>query len=620
MAAGLDAMQLYILFISLASLCHWLHCVQLKHLSEHPNLPKDLLLQLIERIRLERDYDTIVIYGSEPCVFHELLPQLGQPTVLLSQGSSWEDWSFSSESLLLICNSNAEQERNRRTLLKLQQARRLVYLEAGKKPTEVCGAYFEREQVNVAMVDAVGNLYSCRCFQQVNYIQLALNLTTESTALMNLNSDFDKESDSNSNLHYDAIYVEQFANMRGLPIRAEPDQEGPRAFVYHNPSTGGYEIKGFLSNLITSFAERVNATVKLRDDIGLGQKMHFNNIMQLVRLNQLDIAATLATTMDFGRNDYLTYPYIHSSYCFMIPVPAQLDYKEIYTIIVQPLVAGVLIILFLIFSLLYIYSQDLNWRRCSLIEMLLNDRCLRGLLGHAFPMPAQPSRHLKAICMLICFASIMTTTMYESYLQAYYTHPPHEMMLRSFEDILTSRYKIAVERERAIHWVFENFNLTTTNAHRVLLFDDWQELIRLRETFNDSFIYPVTDLRWLSLQEEQKYFRGPVFYYSEDVCIKRFILLALPVRLHLPYLQLFERHILAMQEFGLLQFWMSNSFNEMVRLKVDSRNDYSHPEEPEDKLYIRDLTNILIFYLAAHLLACICFVLELCWARIFGIK
>ncbi|XP_030246705.1 uncharacterized protein LOC115565639, partial [Drosophila navojoa] len=280
---------------------------------------------------------------------HELLPQLGLPTVLLSQGSSWEEWSFSSESLLLICSSNAEQEQNPRTLLKLQEARRLVYLEAGKQPTEVCEAYFEREQVNVAMVDAVGNLYSCRCFQQENYIQLNL-------------------SDSYP------IYVQQFANMQGSAIRTEPDQLGPRAFVYKNPSTGQYEIKGFVSNLITSFAERVNATLKLRDDVD--QKIHLKNIFQRVLYNELDIAAMLATTVEFENYDYLSYPYIHSSYCFMIPVPPRLDYKEIYMMIVHPLVTGVLIVFFLIFSLLLIYSQELNWRRFSLIDMLLNDRCL----------------------------------------------------------------------------------------------------------------------------------------------------------------------------------------------------------------------------------------------------
>ncbi|XP_017872933.1 PREDICTED: uncharacterized protein LOC108620536, partial [Drosophila arizonae] len=557
--------------------------IELDELDKDEN--SGLLLHLIRRIRLERDCDTIVIYGSEPCVFHELLPQLELPTVLLSQGSNWEDWSFSSESLLLICNSNAEQERNRRTLLKLQQARRLVYLEAGKKPTEVCEAYFERELVNVAMVDALGNLYSCRCFQQENYVQLALNLSnsyqTESTALVNLNFDFDKESDSHS--HYDSIYVEQFANMQGSLIRTEPDQLGPRAFLYKNPTTGEYEIKGFVSNLITSFAERVNATVKLRDDIGLGQKIHMRNIIQRVLLDQLDIAATLKSTVDFENFDYLSYPYIHSSYCFMIPVPPRMDYKEIYTLIFHPLVTGVLIVLLLIFSLLLIYSQELNWRRFSLINILLNDRCLRGLLGHAFPMPAYSSRYLKGICMLVCFASIMTTTMYESYLQAYFTHPPHEMMLRSFEDILTSRYKIAVERGEAIGYLLRNFSLTTTNVHHVHIIDDWQELIRLRETFNDSFIYPVTELRWFSLKEQQKYFSEPVFYYSQDVCMKHFMLLSLPLRRHLPYRQLFERHILAMQEFGISQFWLRNSFNEMVRLKVVLRKDYSHPEEPEDQ-------------------------------------
>ncbi|XP_032586647.1 uncharacterized protein LOC6578874 [Drosophila mojavensis] len=561
MAAGLAAMQFYFVLILFASLCHWLLSIELDELDKDEH--SGLLLHLIRRIRLERDSDTIVIYGSEPCVFHELLPQLGLPTVLLSQGSSWEDWSFSSESLLLICNSNAEQEQNRRTLLKLQQARRLVYLEAGKKPTEVCEAYFQREQVNVAMVDAVGNLYSCRCFQHENYIQLTLNLSdsykTESTALVNLDSDIDLEADS----HYEFIYVEQFANMRGSPIRSEPDQIRPRGVLYRDPGTGKYQIMGTAANLINTFVERVNATLKLRDDIGEGKKLHFNNIVQRVMLNQLDIAATLSTTLDADSFDYLSYPYMYSSFCFMIPLPPALDYEEIFTIIVHPLVAGVIIVLLLIFSLLHIYSQDLNWRRFSLIEMLLNDRCLRGLLGQCFPMPAQTSRYLKGVCLLICFSSLIITTMYESYLQTYFTSPPHEPMLRSIEDILKSRYKIAWLNGQANYLIFKNFSLTTTNAHRAYLLDDWKEFFRIRDSFNASFVYPVMEVRWLSLQEQQNYFREPVFYYSNDICMTHFMLLSLPLRRHLPYRQLFGRHILAMHEFGISQFWQGNSFNEM---------------------------------------------------------
>ncbi|TDG51772.1 hypothetical protein AWZ03_001832 [Drosophila navojoa] len=599
MAAGLAVMQLYFVFILLGSLYRWLHCIELDDFREQDEHSR-LLLYLIRRIRLERDYDTIVVYGSEPCVFHELLPQLGLPTVLLAQGSSWEDWSFSSESLLLICNSNAEQEQNPHTLLKLQQARRLVYLEPEKQPTEVCEAYFEREQVNVAMVDAVGNLYSCRCFQQENYIQLTLNIShsykTESTALVNLNADKDSEANSNNEL----IYVEQFANMRGSPIRSEPDQIRPRGILYRDPGTGKYKMMGTAANLINTFVERVNATLKLRDDIGEGKKLHFNNIIQRVMLSQLDIAATLSTTLNAESFDYLSYPYMHSSFCFMIPLPQALEYEEIFTIIMQPLVAGVIVVLLLIFSLLYIYGQDLNWRRFSLIDMLLNDRCLRGLLGQCFPMPARTSRYLKGICLLICFTSLIITTMYESYLQAYFTSPPHEQMLRSFEDVLRSRYKIAVERGDASHWLLQNLSLTTTNARRAHLLDDWKEFFRIRDSFNASFVYPVMELRWLSLQEQQNYFRKPVFYYSHDICLQHFLLLSLPLRRHLPYRQLFDRHILAMQEFGISQFWMANSFNEMVRLKVASRKDYSHPKQPEDRVYLRDLTQIFIFYLAAH--------------------
>ncbi|EDW04962.1 GH25279 [Drosophila grimshawi] len=221
-------MRLYIIFILVSGLCHNLQCIQLGNPTDPIDLQlQEKLLKILERIRLERNYDTIVIYGQsggEDCLFHELLPKLQLPTVLLTKGSSLSDWSFSSDSLLLCCDSKAEQEQNTRSLLRLQQARRLVYLESEMQPQWLCEDYFEREQHNVAMMNAQGDLFSCRLFQEINHVQLDIN------------------SDSKS--AFDSIYVQQFRNMQGAVIRSEPDQWAPSTIVYIDAITGKLKMAG----------------------------------------------------------------------------------------------------------------------------------------------------------------------------------------------------------------------------------------------------------------------------------------------------------------------------------------------------------------------------------------
>lgn len=513
-----------------------LGCIHLSELSDQPELQlQQQLLLLLERIRLERQYDTIVVYGSAPCVFHSVLQQLAVPTVLLANGSSHRDWNFNSELLLLLsCGATAEQEQNSRTLLKLQSERRLIYLETDMQPDWVCKDYFGREQHNVAMLQAdfgtSGSFYSCRCFQEENHVQLSM-----------------QHSNSSS------IYVQQFRNMKGAVIRSEADQLLPRAMIYWDATCGKFRMMGYVADLVNTFVQRVNATLHLRSDYVIGHITYYGDIVNQTKHNQLDVAATLGTTLLAENFDFLSYPYVLSSYCAMVPVPATLPYREIYTVIVDPLVLGLLLLFFLIFSLLLIYCEELSWRDLSLGNLLLNDRCLRGLLGQSFPLPGNPSRHLKAICFLIFFASIMTTTMYESYLQSYFTHPPDEPFLRSIEDIRDSPYKIATHRREA-NALLKSRNLTTDNGTNLHILETWHDFVQLRDTFNSSFVYLVTEIRWQTFAEQQRFFEHPVFYYSDDICFYRITFLCVPLRRHLPYRQLFEEHMQLMHEFGMLNF------------------------------------------------------------------
>lgn len=571
-------MQLVIIAIILSRL----QCIRMAELPQHGAE----LMQLVQRIQLERYFDTLLVYGRDDCLFHELLPELQLPVVLLPGGSSSSAWEFNNDPLLLCCGADAEQEQHEQLLLKLQVARRLVYLEEEVSPEELCTTYLEREQPNVLMLHAAtGNVYRCSYFQQPNHVQLHSE---------------------------DLLYMEQFTNMRGAIIRSEVDQLAPRSMLYRDSITGEVRMIGYVANLVNTFVERRNATLQVRQDYEFGKIIYYGEIEKLARNNLIDVGTAMASTLGVQNLDYLSYPYLLSSYCFMVPVPAPLPYKQIYTVIVDPLVMGLLVVLFLLFSLLLIYSPRLSWEKLSLVNVLLNDRCLRGLLAQSFPLPAQQSRHLKAICTLLCFASIMTTTMYECYLQSFFTHPPPEPSLHTFEDVRASRYRVALDRREAA-LLLQSYNVILSNAKNAIVLDDWNDFVHMRDTYNASFIYPVTKLRWETYAEQQKIFERPAFYYSDDICLQRYILLCVPVRRHLPYRHLFELHQLQTQQFGLLKFWIERSFFEMVRLRLTPLEDFSVQRPFEDALYVRDISWILQFYLFAHLLASLCFVIELGW-------
>ncbi|XP_062127597.1 uncharacterized protein LOC133839958 [Drosophila sulfurigaster albostrigata] len=517
-------------------------------------------LALALALEFKRHYDTILLYGRAPCVFHTVLPLLQLPTVLLSRGSSHKDWEFSTELLLLCCGTNAEQEQNSRTSWKLQSARRLIYVETRLHPQRLCEDFFERELYNVALLDAEcatsGSFYSCRSFQKPSYAQLQI-------------------------LDALPIYVEQCEKWQDT----------------HDWLRGN------------TFVERVNATLQLRDDYEFGKITYYGDIEKLTQQNLLDVAATLGSTMTADNWEYISYPYIITSYCVMVPVPAALPYKSIYTVVVEPLVLGILVLLFFIFSLLLVYSQRLTWRPFSLASVLLNDRSLRGLLGQSFPWPEHATRHVKAICCLMCFSSIMTTTMYQAYLQSLFTHPPPEASIRSLQEVPYSRYKVAIERREATN-LLKSRNLTINDTKSGYILDDWNEFVHMRDTFNASFIYPVTELRWKTYAEQQRLFARPAFYYSDDICLHRMVMLSFPMRRSLPYRERFEEHMLHMQDFGMLESWMDHSFFDMVALGLTPLKDFSEPVIDEDILYLRDLTWVWLFYATGHVLATVLFAVE----------
>ncbi|XP_052838996.1 uncharacterized protein LOC128254170 [Drosophila gunungcola] len=545
---------------------------------------QEILLRLLAKLHLEDKYDILLIYG-EDCVFPSLTRRLPISTVLVSSGSTNFDWNFSTPTLILSCGFQAEREENYRTRMKLQANRRLILLREDIQPETVCEYYTKKDQYNIAMVtvdfDQDGVVNSCRFFQDRKYEKINI---------------FEGQH----------IFIEQFRNMRGAPIRTISDNLAPGCMIYRDPKTGEEKFTGFVANLLNNFVEKVNATMEMQVNlIEAGGKISFVNISKWTAVDLLDIGMSESASWHMWNYDTLSYPYLITSHCFMVPLPDLVSYNDLYLLIIDPPVLAALFVIYCTISLLQFYTQRKSWRGLSLSRVLMNDMCLRGFLGQSFPFSLHSSRKLKLLFLIVCFTSVMCNTMYVSYLQSFMWGTLRQPIMLSVLDVERSRYKVAIPS-------FELEVLLSLNLseEKLLIFEDANQFERLRETFNDNYIYPITEVRWITFNEQQKLFAYPLFYYSHSLCLYNVDTYTVPIRRHLPYRDLFEEHIMRQNEFGLPRYWIDRSFTDMLWLKLKRFEDLS-PPHLNDEIEVKNLYWVLGMFVAGLSISCCCLAIEL---------
>ncbi|XP_020799251.1 uncharacterized protein LOC110177075 [Drosophila serrata] len=490
---------------------------------------EDALLRLLRRVRHDEFFDTLLIYGRD-CIFHTLIKDLEISTVLASMGSTQSDWEFNSLTMILCCDDEAEFENNEHTFMKMQRNRRLIYVGKDIQPGSVCGDYFEDEVYNIAVVKedfGVSNIiYACRPFQEPNFVELSLS------------------ADKN---------------------------------------TGEERLIGFVANLITNFAQRINATLKLYN---VHNNSNVRDILLNVRKGKVDIGMGLETYSGVRKDNG------------------------------SP-VLGIFVVLFCILSVLLIYSRKKSWQDLNLANVLLNDVSLRGLLGQSFPFPSNASNHLRLIFILLCFASVMLNTMYNAYLQSYFTDPPTEPPIRSFQDLTKYNKKLAVSaHEFSEMTITNNTKFKEININDMVIFNS-DEYLKLRDSLNQSYNYFVVETEWNTYEEQQRMFKEPIFYLSNDLCLTHFMHIAIPVRRLCPYRHLFDEHIMSQNEFGLVGYWRVHSFFDMVRLGITPLipKDLKPPKAAESSLIAQDILWIMVMYLVAMGISILIFFLEVLSTR-----
>ncbi|XP_037929726.1 uncharacterized protein LOC119688749 [Teleopsis dalmanni] len=225
--------------------------------------------------------------------------------------------------------------------------------------------------------------------------------------------------------------------------------------------------------------------------------------------------------------------------------------------------------------------------KISYLDIFLNDKSIRGVLGQSFTLPSKLNLKTKLICALLCYYSLIVNTGYQANLQSLLTHPPKDTTMKTFKDLEDVDFKISLSRLE-----FNMFTLNRTIKKLLRFEETYRDFVKLRESMNTSYAYPVSRTRWQVFHERQMTYENNVFYYADNMCFLKFIDLSIPARKYLPYRNVFAEHIQRLHASGLINYWTSFNFYDMVRQNLTSLEDISEPVKWAQPLGWYDLIKV----------------------------
>ncbi|CAD7014433.1 unnamed protein product [Ceratitis capitata] len=532
------------------------------------------MLELLDNVRGERGCDTIAfcLSTAQECIFEQLLPEISTPVLLIHRRLEYDfKASYSRELIILLCLADegvATAFESFHVFRGLKQTRIIAYAPQASDLELIekyCAAAMTADIYNVLIIQedfsATHNYYTCNRFPLDAPPYKQKSLTDVSSA----------------------IFEHQFRDMHGMKMRTYPDQLQPRTMLYFKPD-GKLVLEGYIGRLLRTFAEKRNAALTIEHPYKVGKTTYYGDLLALALNNTVDVAAGLAFPTSLKDFEVMSYPVQTLDYCFMVPLPEAVPINELFVGIIR------LPTLFWIFVFIVIFAALLTHlnkgKRLTFINLFLNDKSIRGMLGQSFVAPMNPSLKVKFIIFLLCYMSTITNTTYQSYLQSFLTHPPLQPMYRSYEDMAAAGLKISFP-------INEQHMLTTNKSvaqHKelFLIAKDYDAWLRDRSAMSVKFVYPVSNVRWEVFDFQQSLFSRPIFYFNTDLCFFKNSFVCLPTRPDLPYGDLLDDYILRLHSSGIMNEWISLNFYILAKLKMVFFEDLSTPWQSGRPLDLND--------------------------------
>lgn len=405
------------------------------------------------------------------------------------------------------------------------------------------------------------------------------------------------------------VHFKQFLNMHKQPLTILPDQKHPRTIIYEDMRTGSNVLAGSVGRFVHTLAWKLNASLEYPQELRPGPSLHPTEMIALAESLQIDIPAGMVFLEQPRQLAHMSYPFELSHICLMIPVTQPIPIKDIYPTLFS--VQHILIALSIVYGFGWVLSlqKQLSGYPTRVVDYLIDDAALRGLLGQSFRQRMQ-SQTLSTswTYLLLGFLGLNLNSIHEAALGTLLTHPPKYFQPRTFEDVHELQIPIVLDLADFNSMDEQPIPLLASLLTPVNV----SELNRLRDKLNQSNAYFASRLKWSLLSAQQKYFPQEVFLYSMDACLSALSLMGFQLPANSWFEEPLSRLILDVRANGLFQHWVEMHFYDMVAAGLISFSDTIERQLPRvgGSLRLEDLQWIGFAYASLLSVAATVLVLE----------
>ncbi|XP_001361776.2 uncharacterized protein Ir54a [Drosophila pseudoobscura] len=400
-----------------------------------------------------------------------------------------------------------------------------------------------------------------------------------------------------------------FPNMRGEPLIVMPDQWHPRSVVYVDRHTGKKVLAGSVGRFVRTLVWKLNATMQYAQAVTPGRFLHANALQDLVNRFPIDVPASISLISQAEQLPHISYPFELTHVCLMIPVANEIPVRDIYRLLSSAKNVIIAVAIVYAYGLVLTCQRRLDDREVYIVDILLNDRALRGVLGQSFKITSQENgSSCKWIYVMLGIVGLNISCIFEAALETMLAHPPRQFQPRSIADVRRARLPLVAVEEDLDSIADLHLPVLTVNA---------SEYNRLRDDANTSYVYLASRLHWTLFENQQKYFSRELFIYSKDACLMSLALLSFKLPKNSWFEAPISKLILEARANGLYQYWVGMHHYDMSIAGVASLRDLSldqiHREAHQSGTALRliDLQWIWLAYGLLTLMAVLLFILEI---------
>ncbi|XP_043644214.1 uncharacterized protein LOC122613866 [Drosophila teissieri] len=406
------------------------------------------------------------------------------------------------------------------------------------------------------------------------------------------------------------IFDSDFPNMQGHPLIVMPDQWLPRSVLYVDRRTGKQILAGSVGRFFHVLSWKLNATLQLSKKVTTGRFLNATALKELSESFSVDVPASLTLMERVEQLASTSYPMEVTHICLMVPVARSIPIKDIFFILSS--VSNMLLALVVVFS----YGLALNLFRMlshhdvRLVDLLLNDKALRGILGQSFNLPLSWSCSTRFIFLMLGIVGLNVSSLFGAALDTLMAHPPRQFQARSFADLRRTKIPLVTTEEDFPTWMILHVPMLVVNV---------SEYNHLRNGRNSSNSYLASRLYWNLFSEQQKRFTRELFIYSTDDCLWSLALLSFQWPQSSLFTEPVSQLILEVNANGLYDFWVGMHYYDMTAAGLSNLEDPSmqwkervHPSS----LRIVDLQWMWQAYGTLMVISMLVFCLEVSWHRI----